>query len=138
MNQLQPPSADDLGLIEQRPGESTRHYWSRFLDQKNKILDCPDAEEIAAFKHNIRDERLARELRKERPRSMSALTHLMTRYCAGENGWVTRGNRNSRVLKERNADTSPRRIMCPNNPSTSDADEEAINVVAAHQQSGSK
>ena len=34
-------------------------FWTRFLTKKNEIIDCPDAEALAAFKHNIRDEWLA-------------------------------------------------------------------------------
>ena len=45
-----------------------------------------------AFKHNIRDEWLARHLGQEKPKSMAALTSLMTRFCAGEDSWLARSN----------------------------------------------
>ena len=59
---VRPPDADDLSHITQQPGESARKLWNRFLTKKNQIVDCPDAEAIAAFKHSVRDEWLARHL----------------------------------------------------------------------------
>ena len=57
---VRPPDADDLSHVVQQPGESARQFWNRFLTKKNQIVDCPDAEAIAAFKHSIRDEWLTR------------------------------------------------------------------------------
>ena len=52
-------------------------------------MDCLDAEALAAFKHNIRDEWLTRHLGQEKPKSMAALTTLMTRICAARiAGWL--------------------------------------------------
>ena len=82
-----PPDADDLSHIVQQPGESAQKLWTRFLIKKNQIVDCPDAEALAAFKHGVRDEWLARHLGQEKPKSMAALTTLMTRFCAGEDSW---------------------------------------------------
>ena len=62
---VRPPDADDLSHIIQQPGESTRKLWNRFLTKKNHIVDCPDAEALAAFKHSIWDEWLARHLGQE-------------------------------------------------------------------------
>ena len=45
---------------------------------------------MAAFKHSVRDEWLARHLGQEKPRTMEALTSLMTRFCAGEDSWLAR------------------------------------------------
>ena len=59
---VRPPDADDLSHIIQQLEESARQFWTRFLTKKNQIVDCPDAEALAAFKHNIRDEWLARHL----------------------------------------------------------------------------
>ena len=59
---VRPPDADDLSHITQQPGELARKFWTRFLTKKNQIVNCPDAEALAAFKHNIRDEWLARHL----------------------------------------------------------------------------
>ena len=81
---LRPPDADDLSHITQQPGESARKLWNMFLTKKNQIVDCPDAEALVAFKHSVRDEWLARHLGQEKPRTMAALTSLMTRFCAGE------------------------------------------------------
>ena len=81
---VRPPDVDDLSHIIQQPGESARKLWNRFLSKKNQIIDCPDAEALAAFKHSVRDEWLARHLDQEKPRTMAALTSLMTRFCAGE------------------------------------------------------
>ena len=87
-----PPDADDLSHITQQPEESARQFWTRFLTKKNQIVDCPDAEALAAFKHNIRDEWLARHLGQEKPKSMAVLTALMTRFCVGEDSWLARSN----------------------------------------------
>ena len=89
---MRPPDTDDLSHIIQQPEESARQFWTRFLTKKNQIVDCPDAEALAAFKHNIRDEWLARHLGQEKPKSMAALTTLMTRFCAGEDNWLARSN----------------------------------------------
>ena len=56
---VRPSDADDLSHIIQQPSESARKLWSRFLIKKNQIVDCPDAEALAAFKDSIRDEWLA-------------------------------------------------------------------------------
>ena len=53
---VRPPNADDLSHITQQPRESARKLWNRFLIKKNQIVDCPDAEALAAFKHSVRDE----------------------------------------------------------------------------------
>ena len=101
---VRPPDADKLSHITQQPGESARKFWTRFLTKKNQIVDCPDAEALAAFKHNIRDKWLARHLGQEKQKSMAALTTLMTRFCAGEDSWLARSNSTSR-----NPDTSDAR-----------------------------
>ena len=44
---VQPPDADDLSHIIQ---QSARKIWTRFLTKKNQIVDCPEAEALAAFK----------------------------------------------------------------------------------------
>ena len=44
-----PSDADDLSNIFQQPGESARKLWTGFLVKKNQIVDCPDAEAIAAL-----------------------------------------------------------------------------------------
>ena len=79
---VRPPDADDLSHITQHLEESARQFWTRFLTKKNQIVDCPDAEALAAFKHNIRNEWLPRHLVQEKPKSMAALTTLMTRFYA--------------------------------------------------------
>ena len=81
---VRPPDADDLSHIIQQPDDLARQFWMRFLTKKNQIVDCPDAEALAALKHNIRNEWLAQHLGQEKPKSMAALTSLMTRFCAGE------------------------------------------------------
>ena len=80
--------ADDLSHIVQQPGESARKLWTRFLIKKNQIVDCPDAEALAAFKHSVQDEWLAAHLGQEKPKSMAGLTAVMTRFCAGEDSWL--------------------------------------------------
>ena len=80
---VQPLDADDLSHIVDQPGESARKLWIRFLIKNNQIVDCPDAEALAAFKHGVLDEWLTRHLGQEKPKSMAALTTLMTRFCMG-------------------------------------------------------
>ena len=92
---VRPPDVDDLSHIVQQPGEAARKFCTRFITKKNQIVDCPDAEALAAFKHSIRDEWLARHLGQEKPKSMAALTALMTRFCAGEDSWLTRSKNNA-------------------------------------------
>ena len=87
---VRPPDADDLSHIVQQPGELSRMLWTRFLVKKNQIANCPDAEALAAFKHSVRDEWLAHHLGQEGPRSMTALTALMTHFCMGEDSWLAR------------------------------------------------
>ena len=89
---MRPQDADDSSHIIQQPEESARQFWTRFLTKKNQIVDCPDAEALATFKHNSHDEWLARHLGQEKPKSMAALTTLMTRFCAGEDNWLARSN----------------------------------------------
>ena len=84
---VRPPDVNDLSHIVQQPGESARKFWTRFLTKKNQIVECPDAKALAAFKHSICDEWLTRHLGQEKPKSMAALTALMTRFCVGEDGW---------------------------------------------------
>ena len=75
-------------------------------------MDCPDAEALAAFKHNIHDEWLARHLGQEKPKSMAALTTLMTRFCAGEHSWLAHSNNtasNPGTSEARDSNSKPRR-----------------------------
>ena len=84
---------------------------TRFLVNKNQIVDCPDAEALAAFKHSVRDEWLARHLGQEGPKSVTALTALMTRFCAGEDNWLARKSNNASDLgtsEIRNGNGKPR------------------------------
>ena len=89
---VRPPDADDLNHITQQPRESARKLWNRFLTKKNQIVDCPDATALAAFKHSVRDEWIARHLGQEKPRKMAALTSLMTCFCAGKDSWLARSS----------------------------------------------
>jgi hypothetical protein len=89
---VRPPDADDLSHIIQQSGESARKLWNRFLTKKNQIVDYPHAEALADFKHSVRDEWLARHLGQETPRTMAALTSLMTHFCAGEDNWLARSS----------------------------------------------
>ena len=79
-----------MSHIVQEPDESARELWTRFLVKKNQIVDYPDAETLAAFRHSVRDEWLVCHLSQEGPKSMAALTTLMTRFCVGEDNWLAR------------------------------------------------
>src|SRR4051812_20119874 len=107
---VRPPDADDLSHITQQPEELARKLWNRFLTKKNQIVDCPDAEALAAFKHSVRDEWLARHLGQEKPRTMAALTCLMTHFCAGEDNWLARSSTSDPSTSEvRDGNGKPRR-----------------------------
>jgi hypothetical protein len=60
------------------------------LTKKNQIIDYPDAEAVAYFKHSISDEWLTRSFGQEKLKTMAALTSLMTHFCAGEDSWLAR------------------------------------------------
>ena len=107
---VRPPDTDDLSHITQQPGESARKFWTRFVTKKNQIVDCPDAEALAAFKHNIRDEWLAWHLGQEKTKSKAALTTLMTRFCAGEDNWMARSSTSDpSISKVMDGNGKPRR-----------------------------
>ena len=107
---VRPPDADDLCHIIQQPGESARKLWNRFLTKKNQIVHCPDAEALAALKHSVRDELLARHLGQEKPWTMAALTTLMTLFCTGEDSWLARSSTSDPGTSEvRDRNGKPRR-----------------------------
>src|SRR3954469_5129578 len=107
---VRPTDADDLSHIIQQPGESARKLWNRFITKKSQIVDCSDAEALAAFKHSVRDEWLARHLGQEKPRTIAALTSLMTRFCAGEDTWLARSSTSDPSTSEvRDGNGKPRR-----------------------------
>ena len=85
---VRPPDADDLSHIIQQPGESAQKFWNHFLMKKNQIIDYPDAEAVASFKHSSHDEWLARDFGQEKPKTMAALTSLMPRFYVGEDSWL--------------------------------------------------
>ena len=75
----------------------------------NQIVDCPDDEALGAFKHSVRDEWLARNLGQEKPRTMAALTSLVTLFCAGEDSWLARSSTNNPGTSEvRDGNGKPR------------------------------
>ena len=138
---VRPSDVDDLSHIIQQPGESARKFWTRFLTKKNQIVDCPDAEALAAFKHSIRDEWLARHLSQEKPKSMAALTALMTRFCAGEDSWLACSNNNASkpgTSEARNSNSKPRcnRHKCRNNDNNTD--DTAVNAGFSGSKSGQR
>ena len=128
---VRPPDADGLSHIVQQPGESARKFWTRFLTKKNQIVDCSDAEALAAFKHNIHDEWLARHLGQEKPKSMKALTALMTRFCAGQDCWLARSNDNTSepgTSEVRNSNGKPRRNRHKRRSNGDNTEDTAVNA----------
>ena len=78
--------------------------------KKSQIVDCPDAEALAAFKHSVRDEWLARHLGQEKPRTMTTLTSLITRFCAGKDSWLAHSSTSNPGTSEvRDGNGKPRR-----------------------------
>ena len=126
---VRPPDADDLSHIIQQPGESARKLWNRFLTKKNQIVDCPDAEALAAFKHSVRDEWLARHLGQEKPRTMAALTSLMTRFCMGEDSWLARsGTSDPSTSEVRDGNGKPGRNKSKHRSNKDRPDNTAVNA----------
>ena len=85
---------------------------------------------VAAFKHNIRDEWLARHLGQEKLKSMAALTTLMTRFCAGEDSWLARSNNTSRNLgtsDTKDANGRPRRNRHKRHNNGDNTEDTAVN-----------
>ena len=122
-NYVRPADVDDLSHITQQLGESARKLWNRFITKKNQIIDCLDAETLASFKHSVRDEWLARHLGQEKPRTMAALTTLMTHFCAGEDSWLARSSTSDPGTSEvRDGNGKPRRNKnrCRNNEESPD------------------
>lgn len=89
-----------------QPGESAQKFWNWFLTKKNQIVNYPNAEAIAAFRHSIRDKWLARQFGQDKPRIMAALTSLMTRFCAGVGSWLARSLHTVRPVPQRHATTT--------------------------------
>ena len=109
------------------------------MTKKNQIVDCPDVEAIASFRHNIRDEWLARQLGQDKPRTMSALTSLMTRFCAGEDNWLARRSHNPEdpgTSEVRDGNGKPKRNKNKRRHNNSDADDTAVNAGFRNSRSG--
>ena len=107
----------------------SRKLWNGFLTKKNQIIDCPDAEALAAFKHSVRDEWLARHLGQENPRRMAALTSLMTRFCAGEDSWLARSSTSDPGTSEvRDGNGKPRRSKSKRRNKEDSPDNTAVNA----------
>ena len=107
-----------------------------FLTKKNQIVECSDAE---AFKLNICDEWLARHLGQEKPKSMAALTTLMTRFCAGEDSWLARSNNTSRNPGNSDAKDSngrPRRNRHKRRNNGDNTEDTAVNAGFSGSKSG--
>ena len=130
-----------MSHITQQPGESARKFWTRFLTKKNQIVDCPDAEALVAFKHNIRDEWLAPHLGKEKPKSMAALTTLMTRFCAGEDSCLARSNNigsNPGKPKARDSKDKPRRNKHKHRKNGDSVEDTTVNAGFSGSKSGQR
>ena len=126
---VRPPDTDDLSHIIQQPRESARKLWNRFLTKKNQIVNCPDAEALAAFKHSVRDEWLARHLGQEKPRTMAALTSLMTRFCTGKDSWLARsGTSDPGTSEVRDGNGKPRRNKSKRRNNEDSPDNTAVNA----------
>ena len=138
---VRPPNADDLSHIVQQPGESARKFWTRFLTKKNQIVDCRDAEALASFKHSICDKWLARHLVQEKPKSMAALTALMTRFCAGGDSWLARSTNTANETspsEAKNSTGKPRRNRNKRRSNGDNTDETTVNAGFSGAKSGQR
>ena len=112
-----------------------------FLTKKNQIVDCPDAEALAAFKHSTYDKCLARHLGQEKPKSMAALTALMTRFCMGEDSWLARSNNNASepgTSEARNSNGKPRRNRHKRRSNGDNTDDTTVNTGFIGSKSGQR
>ena len=102
-------------------------------------MDCPDAEALAAFKHSVRDEWLARHLGQEKPKTMAALTALMPRLCAGEESWLARRSNSSGdpgTSEAWDGNGKPRRNKNKRRSKKDDADDTTVNAGFSGSKSG--
>lgn len=72
--------ADNLALVVQKLGEPVCKFWTPFLKRKNEIVDCSDAEALAAFRKNINHEWLSREFSHYKSRTITELTVIMNKF----------------------------------------------------------
>ena len=96
---------------------------------------------MAACKHNICDEWLARHLGQEKPKSMAALTTLMTRFCAGEDSWLARSRTtavNSGTSDVRDTNGKPRRNMHKRRNNGDNTEDTTVNVGFSGSKSGQR
>ena len=138
---VRPPDSSNLSNVVQKTGESARLFWNRFLTKKNQIIDCPDAEAIASFRHNFRDEWLARQLGQDKPRTMSALTSLMTRFCAGEDNWLACRSHNPEdpdSSEVRDGNGKPRRKKNKRRHSNGDSENTVVNAGFSNSKPGQR
>ena len=138
---VRPPDADDLIHIVQQRGESARKFWTRFLTKKNQIVDCPDAEALASFKHSIHDEWLARHLGQEKPKSMAALMALMTRFCAGEDSWLAHSKNTASEMgtsEVKNSNDKLRRSRHKRRSNGDNSDDTTVNAGFSGSKSGQR
>ena len=94
-------------------------------------MDCPNAKALAAFKHSVRDEWLARHLGQEKPKTMAALTTLMTRFCAGEDSWLARRSNSygdPGTSEARDGNGRPRHNKNKRQSNNDDADDTTVNA----------
>src|SRR5215216_240966 len=104
-------------------------------------MDCSDAEALAAFKHSIRDEWLARHLGQEKRKTMATLTTLMTRFCAGEDSWLARRSNNSGdpgTSEARDDNSKPHRNKHKHRSNNDDADDTTVNAGFSGSKSGQR
>ena len=90
-------------------------------------------------KHNIRDEWLARHVGQEKPKSMAALTALMTRFCAGEDSWLapSKNTANEAGPSEvKNSNGKLRRSRHKHRSNDDKADDTAVNAGFSGSKSG--
>jgi len=138
---VRPPDADDLSHIIQQPSESARKLWNQFLTKKNQIVDCPNAEALAAFKHSVRDEWLAGHLGKEKLKTMAALTAPTTLFCAGEDSWLPRRSNSSGdpdTSEVRDDNGKPRQNENKRRNNNDDADNTTVNAGFSGPKSGQR
>ena len=79
----------------------------------------------------MRDECLARHLAQEKPKSMAALTSLMTRFCVGEDSWLACSSNSTSdpgTSEARNSNGKPRRNRHKRRNNGDNTDDTTVNA----------
>ena len=84
-----------------------------------------------AFKHSLCDEWLAQHLNQEKPKTMAALTALMTLFCTGKDSWFAHRSNSTSDLgtsEARDGNGRPRRCKNKRQNNNEETEDTAVNA----------